>query len=106
MFQFILQLILQFFLPKTVVVHNKTNVQQSLEKYTIPIISISPSGYFGFYTLGICAYIHEHYDTSKYSFSGTSAGAWNCFFMMLKNKKELSTMTIIKVKTVVKYYTF
>jgi hypothetical protein len=93
----LLQLIhqwLQFILPKKVIVHNQTNVQQPLDKYTIPsnLISISPSGYFGFYTLGICAYIHEHYDTSNYLFTGTSSGAWNCFFMMLKNKKELSNM--------------
>jgi hypothetical protein len=39
MFQRLLSIIhplLQFILPKKVVVHNKTNLQHSLEKYTIP----------------------------------------------------------------------
>jgi hypothetical protein len=69
--------------------HNKSNCIHSIERYIIPskIISISPSGYFGFYTLGICAYIHEHYDTSEYVLSSTSSGAMNCFLMTLKNKK-------------------
>jgi hypothetical protein len=69
MFQHLLKFInqwLPFILPKTV--HNKTNVQL-LKKYTI---SSSHSDYFGFYILCICAYILEHYDTSKYRFSGTS----------------------------------
>jgi len=53
------------------------------------IISISGSGYYGFYNLGVCSYIKEHYDTSNYLFTGTSSGAWNSLFMTLKNEKNI-----------------
>ena len=53
------------------------------------IITISPCGFYGFYTLGVCMYIQTHYDTSDYIFSGTSAGAWNSLLMTIKDKKKL-----------------
>jgi len=40
-----------------------------------PFISIQPGGITGFYTLGICSYIKEKYDTSKYNIMGSSSGA-------------------------------
>lgn len=52
------------------------------------LITISPGGYKGFYMLGICSFIKEHYNTENYIFSGASAGAWNSLFMTL-NKDHL-----------------
>lgn len=45
------------------------------------IISISPGGYKGFYVLGICKYIKQHYNLDNYIFSGASAGAWNSLIL-------------------------
>lgn len=54
------------------------------------MISISPGGTKGFYTLGICSYIKDNVDLSNYIFSGASAGAWNSLFMTFnKNHKKL-----------------
>lgn len=54
------------------------------------IISISPGGYKGFYVLGICKYIKEHYDLENYIFSGASAGAWNSLLLCFKrDMKEI-----------------
>ena len=61
-----------------------------------PVITISPSGYYGLYIMGVCAYINQHYDTSKYLFSGASAGAWMSLFMTLKGKPELLKDLMVK----------
>jgi hypothetical protein len=45
------------------------------------LISISPGGFKGFYMLGTCAFIREHYNLENYIYSGASAGAWNSLFM-------------------------
>lgn len=45
------------------------------------LISISPGGYKGFYVLGICKYIKEHYNLDNYIFTGASAGAWNSLIL-------------------------
>ena len=45
------------------------------------IISISPGGYKGFYTLGVCHYLKQKYDLNDFYFSGASAGAWNALFL-------------------------
>ena len=57
------------------------------------MISISPAGIYGFYTLGTCAYIKENYDVSDYIFSGASAGSWNSLYMVLKNDLELYSLS-------------
>ena len=62
------------------------------------MISISPAGIYGFYTLGTCAYIKENYDVSDYIFSGASAGSWNSLYMVLKNDLEFST-TVLNINT-------
>jgi hypothetical protein len=48
---------------------------------TTKLITISPGGYKGFYMMGICTYIKQHYDLSDFIFSGASAGAWNSLYM-------------------------
>jgi len=45
------------------------------------IISISPGGFKGFYVMGICKYIKDHYNLENCIFSGASAGAWNSLLL-------------------------
>ena len=60
------------------------------------IVSISPGGYKGFYTMGIASYIKDHYNMTNCIFSGASAGAWISLFMTYKgnNKKFIDTLEI------------
>lgn len=56
--------------------------------YNKKIITLSPGGFKGFYMLGICKYIKEHYDLTDYVFSGASAGAWNSLLLCFKGDIE------------------
>lgn len=49
------------------------------------LITLSPAGLKGFYTLGVSVYIKENYDLDNYFFSGASAGAWNALYLSYKN---------------------
>lgn len=49
------------------------------------LITVSPGGYKGFYTLGICKYLKTHYNLDDYVFSGASAGAWNSLVLCYKH---------------------
>jgi len=51
-----------------------------------PDIIISPGGYRGFYQLGICHYIKNHFNYSKKKIFGFSAGSWAGVFLCLDNK--------------------
>lgn len=51
------------------------------------LITITPGGYKGFYTLGICHYIKENYNLENYYFSGASAGSWNALFLCFKGNE-------------------
>ena len=56
------------------------------------IITISPGGFKGFYMLGICKYIKEHYDLSEFIFTGASAGSWNALLLCSnKSIQEIET---------------
>jgi hypothetical protein len=48
------------------------------------LITISPGGFKGFYSLGILTFLKENYNTDDLIFSGASAGAWNSLFMCYK----------------------
>jgi hypothetical protein len=48
------------------------------------VIIITPAGFRGFYQLGVCKYIKQHYDLTNYIYSGASAGAWNSLFLSFK----------------------
>lgn len=63
------------------------------------LITISPGGYKGFYTHGICIYIKENYDMNNFLFSGASAGAWNALFMTCKKDILLPSKYIIESVT-------
>lgn len=45
------------------------------------LISISPGGFKGFYVMGVCKFIKDHYNLDNYIFSGASAGAWNSLLL-------------------------
>ena len=51
-----------------------------------PDIIISPGGYKGFYQLGICHYIKNHFNYSNKKIFGFSAGSWLGLFLCLDNK--------------------
>lgn len=51
-------------------------------------IVISPGGYKGIYTLGICHYIKNHFDVSQKKFTGFSSGSFNSLFMTLTPEKN------------------
>jgi len=51
-----------------------------------PDILIGPGGYRGFYQLGICHYIKNHFDYSKKKIVGFSSGSWASLFLCLDNK--------------------
>ena len=45
------------------------------------LISISPGGFKGFYVMGVCKFMKDHYNLDNYIFSGASAGAWNSLLL-------------------------
>jgi hypothetical protein len=53
----------------------------------IPDIIIGTGGYYGFYQLGVCHYIMNHFDYSKKNIMGVSAGSWNNVIMALTPEK-------------------
>jgi hypothetical protein len=59
------------------------------------LITISPGGFYGFYMLGICKYIKENYDLSRFIFSGASAGAWNSLMLSYRGNLQTLQDTII-----------
>ena len=65
---------------------------QLLKKH---LITISPGGFKGFYMLGVCTFIKEHYDLNQYMFSGASAGAWNALYMTFKGEPYSFVKTIL-----------
>lgn len=60
------------------------------------LVSISPGGFYGFYTMGVCSYIRENYCTTDCIFSGASAGAWNSLYMTFN--KDLWGLNDLLVK--------
>jgi hypothetical protein len=51
-------------------------------------IIISPGGYKGLYTIGICHYIKTHFDVTKKRFAGFSSGSFNTLFMTLDSEQN------------------
>lgn len=60
--------------------HSNEKCHESEKK----IISISPAGLRGFYSLGVAMYIKETYDLDDVIFSGASAGSWVALYMAHK----------------------
>lgn len=68
------------------------------------IISISPGGYKGIYSFGVCSYIKDNFKLDDYVFSGASAGAWNALLLCYKYdyqtiKEEIVDMSLKQYKT-------
>ena len=65
------------------------NSKQLSSKPLNKIISISPAGYKGVYSMGVCNYIKKHYNLDNYVFSGASAGAWNALLLCYKKDSSV-----------------
>lgn len=72
-------------------IHDSLNVQNN------KIITLSPGGFKGFYTFGLCKFLKENYDLSEYVFSGASAGAWNSLYLCLNSELDDFVETIFKI---------
>lgn len=76
----------------TMVINRKTfqvfNDQRHFLDNNQTVLSISPGGFKGYYMMGTCAYIKEHYDISNMVFSGASAGAWNTLVMTFRGPTD------------------
>jgi hypothetical protein len=77
------------------IVHEEQYLQENPNVHNHRLISISPGGFYGFYMLGICNYIREHYNLSKYIYSGASAGAWNSLLFCYRGNINQLLDTII-----------
>ena len=51
-------------------------------------IIIKPGGVKGFYMMGICKYIRDHYSLIDYQYYGSSAGSWNSLYLSCNDNKE------------------
>ena len=81
-------------------ISNKTNATYSEKDkpFDKKVITISQAGYYGYYVMGVCDYIKEHYDTSAYVFSGASAGSWMSLFMTYKGPHKTIAKLLIDNK--------
>lgn len=81
--------------------------------YNKKVITLSPGGFKGFYILGLCKFIKQHYDLTDYIFSGASAGAWNALMLCYKGdindfeknvlcEEILDLNSLNKIETIVK----
>jgi hypothetical protein len=52
------------------------------------LITLSPAGLQGFYTLGVSSFIKENYNLEPFVFSGASAGSWNALYMTYKGESD------------------
>ena len=53
-----------------------------------PNIVVNPGGNMGFYILGICHYIKNHYDISNKVIHGFSSGSINTIFLSMDQKYD------------------
>lgn len=61
------------------------------KKMSIPLetdILLSPGGYKGFYMVGICHYLKNHFPVAKKSITGFSCGSFLALFMRIKPELE------------------
>lgn len=73
-------------------------LKRSLIKKLPPLdadIVISPGGFKGLYSLGICHYIKNNFDISKKKIAGFSSGAFNSLFMTMNREKENEFMRLM-----------
>lgn len=60
------------------------------------VVVSTPGGLFGFYFMGISAYIKENYNLENYIFTGASAGSWNSLFLSLNDDPFVFKKKILK----------
>lgn len=71
---------------------------KKITSYVKPDIIISPSGYYGFYTLGICHYIKKHFSIENKKISGFSSGSFNGLYLTMNNKKKNNKLLKLLLK--------
>jgi hypothetical protein len=77
----IILIIIIFFFRKKDYIKNIENIEK-------PDIILSPSGYYGFYTLGICHYIKTHFSIENKKIFGFSSGSFNGLYLTINNKEK------------------
>jgi len=60
----------------------------SNKESNLPDVIIGPGGVLGFYTLGICHYLVNHFDLHDKHLAGFSSGAFNVLFMRIHPEKR------------------
>lgn len=60
------------------------------------LVTVSPGGLTGFYTLGITSYLKENYNLTDYAFLGASAGSWNALFLTSKIPNEILVNNLLE----------
>jgi hypothetical protein len=58
----------------------------------LPEVIIGPGGVLGFYSLGICHYLVNHFELRDKHIAGFSSGAFNTLFMRVKPKKRTHSL--------------
>jgi hypothetical protein len=58
-------------------------------------IVISPGGYRGLYTVGICHYVKNHFDVKNKSFAGFSSGTFNALFMLINPELQNKYLRLV-----------
>ena len=63
------------------------------KSYTrLPDVIIGPGGVLGFYSLGVCHYLVNHFDLRDKHIAGFSSGACNALFMRVKPNKRIPSL--------------
>ncbi len=74
------------------------NHTKKINNNIIPDIIISPSIYYGFYTLGICHYIKKSFSIKDKKIFGFSSGTFNGLYLTVNKKKSnLLLKTLLKL---------
>lgn len=83
------------FILITIIITYLYKLQQKTFDNVKPDIIISPSGYYGFYTLGICHYIKSHYNLENKNIFGFSSGSFNGMYLSVCKKKQRKLLKLL-----------
>tara|TARA_Y100000992_G_C21237819_1_gene479100 strand:- start:10 stop:813 length:804 start_codon:yes stop_codon:yes gene_type:complete len=70
--------------PKYIVNNKNTFIDVNNYKNPDKIITLAPSGLYGFYTYGISTVLKNRIDLDKYVINGVSSGSWNGLYLAYK----------------------
>jgi hypothetical protein len=86
----------KFDYPKYIV--DNKNILHKIDDQNLrnDIITISPSGLYGFYTFGVSSVLKENIDMSKYILSGVSSGSWNTLYLSFNGNDDNFKQNLLK----------